>query len=318
LTFLNEVTCQLFSERYDPLCVDPAVRFFIMGSPRLSVYVGTFGAILAIASFCPAEAATLKLGASNQAWYREDGANSLELLPQLGSINNTFTGRRQFALGPGELTPYYSYHSYFVFDTAAITQPIRAGKVRLFQRQYYSSASQETITLYDVEVSVPDLLSAPKGQAKAMAIFDDLGNGLVYGTQLVSASPTTQETGTFIGQFLDVELTSAAISAINQAVKNSTPFAFGIAVSSLEDSPYVSPPNGQLGGAGFEAIAFSSPNILVTDPDTGQPIPNFPAQLILEPEEPDPPVGVPEPSPLWGTISLLGLGIALRRWWWRP
>ncbi len=265
-----------------------------------------FGVTIALAT--PSNAALLELGASNQAWYRQDGANIFELSPELGAISNTFTGFRQF-VGNG---PYFEYRSYFVFDVSSLQAPITRGSLLLSQREYYSTASAEEITLYDVKTPAADLLKAPPG--KGVQIFQDLGTGQVYGKSTVTATPTQDNAGTFVGSLLEVRLSKAAIAAIKKAARQSTPFSLGIALTSFDHTDYkVSFPGYAINGAGFESISFSSPNIPRVDPETGQPIPEFPARLVLETQETDPPDSIPEPSLSLGML-LLASGWLAQQW----
>ncbi|MGF1457776.1 MAG: hypothetical protein ACFBSG_01980 [Leptolyngbyaceae cyanobacterium] len=233
-----------------------------------------------------AEAATLILGASSQSRYSQDGTDFAAFFPS-EPIGNTFTGFQD------EL----EYRAYFVFDVSTISSPIASGKLKLMNKRYYSSANSEAIALYDVNTPVASLV----GGVQQPEIFDDLGEGTVYGNATVFATPPQNDFDNVVEEFFEVTLTSAAIQDINQAAAQGDDFfALGVRlVETGEPSPYVFT-TPIVAGRTTEGIIFSGgPYDPIQDSETL-------GELILE-TAPPPPTDVPEPA---GVMSILALGSA--------
>lgn len=100
--------------------------------------------------------------------------------------DNTITG----------LLSTQSYHSYFVFSLAGFTATaISEVKLELEVSNYTSSDSSELMSVWDV--TTPSTTIEPDGSA--IAIYNDLGGGMQYGTQtLTSASISTTTPAVFM------------------------------------------------------------------------------------------------------------------------
>ncbi|MDB9525143.1 hypothetical protein PN498_04020 [Oscillatoria sp. CS-180] len=151
-----------------------------------------------------AEAATFILGAGNQGWFNQNGLTN-ERVDGIDT-GNTFTGNffgNTPSPGNGE------YRSFFVFDVSGLSSPIESGSLSLFQDVYYSSSSTEEITLFGVNSTQEALDTEFSGPAN-IPVFEDLGDGPIYGQQAISAEPTTQNAGTLVQEFVTIALTQGA------------------------------------------------------------------------------------------------------------
>jgi hypothetical protein len=81
------------------------------------------------------------------------------------------------------------YRSYFVFDLATITQPIKSAQIQLYDDSggYSSPDVFEKVNFFDVSTPISTLMYGNTGQT---GIHDDLGTGTIYGASLVSATTT--------------------------------------------------------------------------------------------------------------------------------
>jgi hypothetical protein len=196
------------------------------------------------------EAATFVLGASNQGFFNELGQANLR--EQQGDIGNTFTGNFRSA----DSTNFVEYRSFYVFDVGISPQPFESITFTVFQERYFSSAVVENVTLFAVDTDAT-ALQQPDLTTSGVSIFEDLGSGTVYGQGTISALPTVENSGTFIGEFLDITLTPAGVDAANQARSGSGLFSVGLAVTSLDDTAFTATSMGEdLGGA--EGVRFST------------------------------------------------------------
>jgi hypothetical protein len=123
---------------------------------------------------------------------------------------------------PGDRT-----RSFFVFDLSAVNTAILTASLRLYNPGvaidghdgYYSANPSEIYTTYDVVTPIATLLAPP--YAGGQPIYADLGSGVVYGSQVVTASDN--------GRFVTVPLNSDFIAGANSS---SGLFAIGGAISS--------------------------------------------------------------------------------------
>lgn len=126
-------------------------------------------------------------------------------------------GEYRTAFGSVQITN--QLRNYFVFDLSSISHQVTGAKLRIFSNfdsfpcdhrgdigcGYASDDASETLTFVDVQ-SVDALMSPNPGDEQA--IFNDLGEGEVYG----DISFTRDD----VDLWLEIELTSAALTAINQ------------------------------------------------------------------------------------------------------
>ena len=239
-----------------------------------------------------AEAATLTLGASEQGWYRQDGRNN----GGPGKIGNTFTGEFK----DPDVSEVLEFRSFFNFDVSDLESEIEGATLRLPQDLYFSGDSSETVTVYDVTSATSDELASDPPSAEGLGIFDDLGSGAVYGEGTVFGTPGVNP----LTGFLEITLSAAAISSLNEARLGSGDFSLGLALSSLGGTQV----------SGGEGVRFSdllgSPASLVlqvadTDPDPDPDHCTIVSSLVIVGCEPEP---IPEPGTVLGTLAALAFG----------
>lgn len=257
----------------------------------------------------PVAAATLTLGASTQAWYRNrDGLNiRFFAAPSKDSIYPAFVGSYDdpdFGL--------FKYNSYFVFDLDDVESTIQGAKLRLPIKQYFSSKTTEEIAVFDVEASVEEIVNTPF----SLRNYEDLGDGVEYGRQAVMVNQSlTDDEDTILLTSVEVKLSTAAIQAINTAINGAGKFAVGVSLASLDGSPYIF----STGAEGTEGVSISDgAREYPQFGDRAEDLANYeiPAELILEKSPPEDPKAIPEPTSILG-FSLLGLGFATSRVWKR-
>ncbi|MEM0979296.1 MAG: hypothetical protein AAGH78_03380 [Cyanobacteria bacterium P01_H01_bin.58] len=231
-----------------------------------------------------AQAATISVEAISQGWYNEiadipnDRVNTFT-----GIFNNETDDPSNGA--PGE---DIEHRSYFAFDVGTSSMPIESATLRLFHETYFSSVLSEEITLFDVETSTADLINRNESVDQALAIYDDLGSGSTYGSTVISS-----ETAGWVSvqEWLEIELSAAAITDINEALATSGDFSVGISLTSLDGTSFRVPGIGQA-----EAVSFSNGSFFT------------PAQLVLEGVK-----SVPEPTTALGALAVFVLGLACQK-----
>jgi len=147
-----------------------------------------------------ARAATIVIDATDSGWYDDGGSHDV-------NNDNYLVGWRGA-----------EYHNYFVFDLTSIaSETVVSATLRLFEPAvdlptiyadgYDSPDPSETYEV--VQVITPAAALIPSGFL-ATPIYDDLGDGTVFGTRAISAADN--------GTNVDVVLNAAAVSAIDSAV----------------------------------------------------------------------------------------------------
>ena len=195
---------------------------------------------------------------TDSGWFSSSGDNA-------SAAGITWTGRSR-----GE----YS-RTYARFDLSSLSGPVTSGVLRFRNLGYVSSDASEAVTLYSYEAAPSTLTSTPQGSG--VPVFNDLGNGMAYGTTVVTPASSYA--------FIDVTLTAAAISAINST---SGLFAIGFRVDSPDDN---------LGSSRSEGFYLGQNTTLRLGIDGG-PIPG--------------PIPEPGTYALFG-LALLGYGVWRRR-----
>ena len=96
-----------------------------------------------------------------------------------------------------------TYHNFFVFDLEP--QTYTDAKLRLYNptNGTFTADAYETLVLHEVTTSISDLVSS----TSSVAIFNDLGSGVVYGSEVIGA--------TDVGTYIDFDLNPTALAAIN-------------------------------------------------------------------------------------------------------
>lgn len=114
------------------------------------------------------------------------------------------------------------FHSFFVFTLPAISDLIVGAQLQIFNPDfgYFSGDLTETLGVFDVSTSAASLGPSTSG---ATAVFTDLGSGVAYGSQDVSAGDD--------GKYVLIDLNAAALAALNGAGPGL--FAFGSALTTL-------------------------------------------------------------------------------------
>ncbi len=216
-------------------------------------------------------AAAISIDATDRGWYGNDGSHSQPAQPTFPDIVNYLTGDcRGATCRGGTINGIEEFRSFFIFDLSGVTAPIVSATLRLLNPGgtpqfpnnvgFFSDTGSETYLVNEVSTAIASLLAGTGG----VAVFDDLGSGTPFG----SITATSAVNGTFV----EINLNSAAIAALNLA---SDLFAFGGTITTLNGIPDEE-----------TLFAFSSNNLSDT-------------QLEV--------TVVPEPS----TVLLLAAGIAL-------
>ncbi|HTL48668.1 MAG TPA: PEP-CTERM sorting domain-containing protein [Verrucomicrobiae bacterium] len=240
------------------------VRFFSKLPKIFSAFLISFIAVLSAAQ--TAHAASVTLDAVYSGWYLDNGSHTNSNLNYLTGSCPTVP----CTTNGGE------HRGFFIFDLTSVTDPIVSATLSLFNPDYTSGDTTETLDIYDVSTDPVTLAQTAVGQT---GYFDDLGTGVKYGSTSVSNADD--------GQAVLIPLNAGALLDLNNA---SGYFAFGARLSTLQDS----------------TLQYLFGNSSGTSP----------RKLLLETQDavvPSP--SVPEPSSilLAGMGLLLGLAFKTRR-----
>jgi hypothetical protein len=124
------------------------------------------------------------------------------------------------------LFPAVEYRNFFVFEVPALSLPIVSAQLRAanpgvtIPPSFGSPDGMETFTLFDVSTAIPELRAAGTGRTD---IFDDLGTGTIYGSQVVTPYDN--------GRVVTVDLNTAAITDV--VAHQGGTFAVGGALTTL-------------------------------------------------------------------------------------
>ena len=140
------------------------------------------------------------LNVLDSGWYSADGDH-------FSTNKNYIAGLCGAAPDPCDNPVDQIYHDYFVFDVGK-EPSVTSAVLRLFNPPtgYLSQNPSELYKLFDVGTSISDLMA---DQAGATGIFDDLGSGVLFGSQVVTAGDN--------GNFVEITLDAAAIDALNHS-----------------------------------------------------------------------------------------------------
>ena len=176
-----------------------------MGTHRVTRVAAIAAAALALLAggMPPAKAQTITLDAIDSGLYDNNGRRN--------DVSQNYVVGQVFAFGAG---PARQLNNYFVFDLSSITQPIASAELRLLNPSsppapgpgYNSPDPFEIYTLFDVSTPASTLLAGSNGRPD---IFADLGSGVPYGSQVVSAASN--------GQIVTIGLNAAGVSALSSA-----------------------------------------------------------------------------------------------------
>jgi hypothetical protein len=212
------------------------------------------GLVLLAVANQTSHAGTITLNATDSGWFSHQGFHN--------TIGNYIVGN-EFA---------NVYHNYFVFDLSGVTETIIGAQLRLFNPSvgYNSPDATETFGVFDVSTPIGTLTANSGDSAANIVIYNDLGSGIGFGSQTVSAADANA--------VVSVMLNAAAIASTNAA---SSQWAIGGAITTLQSPP------------AFREYAFGG-----TLSGT--------RQLVLETQDVE---EVPEPTSLT-LLSLGALGLA--------
>ncbi len=155
----------------------------------------------------PATAQEITINAEDSGWYDETGFHD---------PTNT-----NYVVGRGENN--LVMRNFFVFDLrCGFPLPIASAQLRLFNpvNGYASPDPTETYTLFEVSTPVNTLRQGGSGLT---SIFEDLGSGTSYGSQVISRADNNR--------LVTLALNEAAVADLNNA--GGSLFAFGGALTTL-------------------------------------------------------------------------------------
>ncbi|MFC7048554.1 PEP-CTERM sorting domain-containing protein [Emcibacter nanhaiensis] len=156
-----------------------------------------------------ASAAAVDVNTFDNGWYDNNGNHN-------ASNDNTITGR---CCGEEE------YRSWYAFDLSSVSGTVTSATITFYANgSYYSADSSETLQLNSFEGDIAALVAGGSGLT---GIFDDLGDGDVYGSYEYAASQFSN-----MVEFT-VSLTLDAIADINAAIGGN--FAIGGMLTTLSD-----------------------------------------------------------------------------------
>jgi large repetitive protein len=177
--------------------------------PVTADYVPTQPATAMNFSGGPAADGAITLNALDTGWYDQTGSHDAE-------IKNYIAGRFE----------NIEYRDFAVFDLSSLSETIVRAQLQLFNPGpplpgYSSPKPFEIDNLFDVSTSVTNLRANQTGRTD---IFADLGTGIPYGAQSVSAADD--------GTVVRVNLNPAGLAALNAALGGQ--FALGGAITTLD------------------------------------------------------------------------------------
>ncbi|MGC3959474.1 MAG: M36 family metallopeptidase [Verrucomicrobiota bacterium] len=117
------------------------------------------------------------------------------------------------------------YRNWFAFNVPALPGPVVAAQLRIKTYSIVTATGSETFQLHHVSTAVPTLVAGGTG---LVSIFNDLADGVVYGSRSFSTSEADQ--------FITMNLNAAFITNLVQAAGQ--PFAIGGAITSLDTTPF--------------------------------------------------------------------------------
>lgn len=151
--------------------------------------------VLIVMSTCHTlSATTLTISDTDKGYYTVGGQHNVSNL-------NYFVGLN----GP-------EYRNFFVFDLAAVQKPIVSATLLLYEPSksfpgFFSAAGMETYELRDVVTPI-GILTQPTGDLiSGLNTFDDLGEGVLYATHILTAAE--------MGTYISIPLNQSGVAAVN-------------------------------------------------------------------------------------------------------
>ncbi|MBI3382610.1 MAG: PEP-CTERM sorting domain-containing protein [Aquabacterium sp.] len=155
---------------------------------------------------------TINLTNIDSGWYRDDFTHT-------ASNKNYIAGVCANCVAAGSST-----NDYFVFDISTLTAPVTSASFSVYT---YIADETLTFTLHDYAGDISSLKSDNTG-ATAAAIYNDLGDGAVYGQGVIGPSNDNS--------LMSFTLTGAALVDLNTAIRNGqTEFAMGGTTSAVPE-----------------------------------------------------------------------------------
>lgn len=140
------------------------------------------------------------VSAFNSGWYRDGGVY--------------YGGNTNYIVG--SCCGYAKYNDWFTFDLSLVTGAVTGASLKLATYAVMGGAS--TFSLFDVSTSISNLTADhSNGGATGVAILEDLGSGVFYGSREYSTFDS--------GSIQTIALNGNAIAALNGALGNQ--FAIG-------------------------------------------------------------------------------------------
>jgi len=158
---------------------------------------------------------TITLNAADTGWYDSTGFHS--------------PGNTNYLAGDDNIANGKLHRNWFTFNLPTLTAPIIGAQLKVKTFDYDSPQTSETYELRDVTTAVPTLTAGGSGKT---AIYADLGDGAIYGSQ--------NYTNANDNQFITITLNAAAISALT--AKSGQAFALGgllTTLDTIDNSEYV-------------------------------------------------------------------------------
>ncbi|MDB9485369.1 S8 family serine peptidase [Dolichospermum circinale CS-537/01] len=150
---------------------------------------------------------TITLDAVDTGWYDNTGYHE---------PNNT-----NYIVGDYEISDGKLFRNWFTFNLPTLTAPIISAQLKVKTFDYNSLDASETYQLQEVTTPVPTLTAGGSGKT---AIYADLGDGAIYGSQ--------DYTNAHDNQSRTIDLNAAAISALT--AKSGQAFALGGLLTTLD------------------------------------------------------------------------------------
>ncbi len=137
-----------------------------------------------------ANAESITLNAIDSGWYSSGGFHE--------SINENYVVGRRDVL---------DYNNFFAFDLSGIGFTIKSAELRILNpaNAYQSPSPIETFTLFEVSTPVSTLKA---GGSSLKGIYTDLGSGVSYGSQTISARDNNS--------IIAIPLNAAGIMSLNR------------------------------------------------------------------------------------------------------
>jgi len=158
-------------------------------------------ALLVLLTGLALPATALTLTPTDRGWYDSTGVHN-------ATSENSFTG----SFGGTD------YRSFYAFDVSATGSPWLYAPLEFELELFYNGDATESVELFAVTSSAASVTAGSTAGAAGLAIYNDLGSGVSYGTATFTASD--------VGVIVNLLLNAAGIADINAA--RGGQFLFGL------------------------------------------------------------------------------------------